>query len=75
MIYAIAVLVVVRFGLVPLAVGAFTVDMLLNVPLTLDVSAWYFANSFLALLSIAALATWGFYQSLGGAPIWRPELE
>ncbi len=75
LIYAIAVLVVVRFGLVPLAVGAFTVDMLLNVPLTLDVSAWYFANSFLALLSIAALATWGFYQSLGGAPIWRPELE
>jgi len=75
LIYAIAVLIVFRFGLVPLAVAIFTVDMLLNVPITADFSAWYFANSLLALLSIVALAGWGFYQSLGGEPLWRPEIE
>jgi hypothetical protein len=32
-------------------------------------------TSVLALLSVVALAGWGFYYSLGGEPIWRPEIE
>ncbi len=75
LIYAIAVLIVFRFGLVPLACAIFTIDMLLNVPFTADFSAWYMTASVLALLSVVALAGWGFYQSLGGEPLWRPEIE
>jgi serine/threonine-protein kinase len=75
LIYAIAVLIVFRFGLVPLACGIFTVNMLANVPFTSDLSAWYMTTSVLALLSVVALAGWGFYQSLGGEPLWRPEIE
>jgi serine/threonine-protein kinase len=73
--YAVALLIVYRFGLVPLACAIFTINMLGNIPLTSDLSAWYFTDSVLALLSIVALAGWGFYHSLGGEPIWRPEIE
>jgi serine/threonine-protein kinase len=75
LVYAIAVLIVYRFGLVPLACAIFTINMLANVPATADLSAWYMPTSVLALLSVVALAGWGFYQSLGGEPLWRPEME
>jgi len=74
-VFLLLALIVYRFGLVPLAVGAFTVDMLANVPLTADFSAWYMGTSLLALLSVIALAGWGFYHSLGGQAIWKAETE
>lgn len=73
--YAIAVVIVFRFGLIPLAVAIFTTNMAGNIPMTSDLSAWYMATSMLALLSIVALAGWGFYHSLGGQPLWRVEME
>ncbi len=75
LIYAVLVLIVLRFGLVPLAVGAFTVDMLANVPFTADLSEWYLPSALLALLSVVALAAWGFYHSLGGEPVWKVGME
>ena len=69
------VLIVFRFGLIPLACAIFTIDMLASVPFTADFSAWYMTASVLALFSVVALAGWGFYQSLGGEPLWRPEIE
>jgi uncharacterized protein YneF (UPF0154 family) len=75
LVYGILVLIIFRFGLVPLAVAAFTVDMLANVPFTADFSAWYMSSAELALLSVVALAGWGFYHSLGGEPVWRVEME
>jgi serine/threonine protein kinase len=73
--YAVALLIVYRFGLVPLACAIFTINLLGNVPFTTDTSAWYFMDSALAVLSVVALAGWGFYHSLGGETIWRPEIE
>src|SRR5258708_4703918 len=75
LVYTIAVIIVFRFGLVPLACAIFTVNMLANVPFTADTSAWYMITSVLALLSVVGLAGWGFYHSLGGEPIWRLEIE
>ena len=75
LIFGILTLIVLRFGLVPLAVGAFTVDMLESVPFTADFSAWYAPTAFLALLSVLALAAWGFYHSLGGQPVWVVEAD
>jgi predicted Ser/Thr protein kinase len=74
-IFILLAVVVLRFGLVPLAVGAFTVDTFLNVPFTADFSAWYAGSSALALLVLVALAAWGFYHSLGGQPLWKVEME
>jgi serine/threonine-protein kinase len=75
LVYAVAVVIVYRFGLVPLACAIFTINMMANLPITADFSAWYMPTSALAVLSVVALAGWGFYHSLGGEPIWRPEME
>ena len=70
LVYAIAVLIVLRFGFVPLACAIFTIDLMDNVPFSADFSAWYMTTSIFALLSVVALAGWGFYHSLGGEPLW-----
>jgi Protein kinase domain len=75
LVYAIAVLIVYRFGLIPLACAIFMVNMLSNVPFTADFSAWYMSTFILTLLSVVVLAGWGFYHSLGGEPLWHPEME
>jgi eukaryotic-like serine/threonine-protein kinase len=75
LVYAIALLIVIRFGLVSLAVAIFTIDMMANVPFSADLSTWYMTTSILALLSVVALAGWGFYHSLGGQPLWKVEME
>jgi hypothetical protein len=67
-------LIVYRFGLVPLACAAFTIDLLANVPFAGDFSAWYLGATVFALLSVAP-AVWGFYHSLGGETLWKAEVE
>jgi serine/threonine-protein kinase len=73
-VYTICALAVLRFGLVGLAAGIFTVNLLLNVPLTANLSSWYAGSTFLAFASVLALAAWGFHVSRGGASLWRGEL-
>ena len=74
-VYAIAVLIVLRFGFVSLACAIFTIDLMANVPFSADFSNWYMTTSILALLSVVALAGWGFYHSLGGEPLWTVDTE
>jgi serine/threonine-protein kinase len=73
-IYGIAAFAVVRFGLIVLGVAALTVDVLLNVPITLDFSNWYAARSLCVLLSFVLMAAWGFYTSLAGQKLLKDEL-
>ncbi len=75
LVYAIAVLIVLRFGFIPLACAIFTINLVGNIPISADLSTWYMPTSILALLSVVALAGWGFYHSLGGAPVWKVEME
>ena len=75
LVFSIAVLIVVRFGFVPLACAIFTIDLIANVPFSADFSTWYMPTSILALLSVVALAGWGFYHSLGGERVWRVEMD
>ena len=72
-VYLILALIVYRFGLVPLFCAIFTVDLLVNVPFTGDISAWYFGTTMFALLSVVGLAIWGFYHSLGSEPVWATQ--
>jgi hypothetical protein len=62
-----------RFGLVALTITLFTADLALNIPVTLNSSAWYFTNATLPLAAIAALAIWGFYTALAGQSPWKTE--
>jgi hypothetical protein len=32
-------------------------------------------SSILALLSVVAIAAWGFYYSLGGQALWKVEID
>ena len=73
-VYAIAAFAVLRFGLVALAAGILTVDLLLNVPMTVNPSNWYAASTAFVFLSILALACWAFYISLGGQRLFKEEL-
>jgi len=73
LVYSIALLIVLRFGLVPLAMAIFTIDMMAGVPFSADLSTWYMATSIPALLSVVVIAVWGFYHSLGGQPLWKEE--
>ncbi len=73
-IYGVAAFAVVHFGLIVLALAVLTVDVLLNVPATLDFSNWYAARSLCVLLSFAVIAAWGFYTSLAGQRLWKEDL-
>jgi hypothetical protein len=74
-VYGILSVMVVRFGgLMTLAVGMFTANVLLNLPATFDTSAWYFPNYVLGILSVLALALWGFRTALAGQPLWKDDL-
>jgi Protein kinase domain/zinc-ribbon domain len=75
LVYAIAVIIVLRFGFVPLVCAVFTINLLANVPFSADFTAWFMPASILAMLSVVALAGWGFYHSLGGERVWTPELD
>jgi Protein kinase domain len=72
-IYGIAAFAVVRFGFLVLATAVFTANVLLNVPYSLDWSRWYAANTIGVVLSIAALAGWGYYASLAGKKLLKED--
>ena len=73
-IYAIAAVVVVRFGLIALSAGIFTANILLNIPVTTNVAEWYAASAAVALLGILALAVWAFHTSLAGRTLFNRDL-
>ena len=60
--------------LMTLAVGVLTVDVLLNVPISLDFSNWYAARSLCVVLGFVLIAAWGFYTSLAGQRLWKEDL-
>jgi hypothetical protein len=64
--------VVLRWGLLSYAVAHFITAILMEIPATLDTSAWYFGNMLLLLAIVVGLATWAFYTSLGGR-LWVAE--
>jgi predicted Ser/Thr protein kinase len=74
-VYGIALLIVMRFGLLPLAIAIVTINLVANIPVSADLSTWYMTSAIAALLSIVAIAAWGFYHSLGGTPVWKVEME
>jgi hypothetical protein len=73
-VYGIAALAVVRFGLVALATAVFTANLLLNVPYTVNGARWYAADAGYMVLSVVVLAAWGYYTSLAGAKLLKEDL-
>ncbi len=74
LVYSVAVIVVLRFGLVSLAAGLLVADLLLNAPVANSLSTWYAASTVFVFSSVLALAAWGGYTSLAGQPLWKGDM-
>jgi hypothetical protein len=64
----------VRFGLVALVVSFFVLNILDNLQITGETSAWYFATGVTVIALILAAAVWAFKTSIGSQKIIRDEL-
>lgn len=74
LVAAVILTTMLRFGLLPIAVAMATFNLLYSAPPTFDLSAWYAGSTLLALLSVVALAGYGFHVSLAGRPLFRDDL-
>ena len=72
--YALAVIAMLRFGLVTVATGIFVAELLRSVPLTTNFSAWYASTELLALVAVLALAAFACRTSLGGQKLFDEAL-
>ncbi len=61
---------VLRWGLTSLTVGLMIADLLLVMPATLELSAWYVGQSVLIAAIPLSLASWALYTSASG-PLWN----
>jgi hypothetical protein len=62
--YGSAAFVIVRWGLLALAIGTFVNSLLFDVVATRDTSAWYFGNDFVVLAVVLALAACAFWRAV-----------
>jgi hypothetical protein len=67
---AIEVVILFRFGLVAYIAAMYVTNILVLLPLTLDLSAWYIGSSFFVLAVVAALAAWAFRTTLAGRSVF-----
>jgi Protein kinase domain len=72
-LYLSFLLVLKRFGLLPLVVGLATQSVLLVFPATIHFSRWYAAPSLAGLSAIALLAIFAFRAALAGQPLFSVE--
>jgi hypothetical protein len=62
--YGSGAFVIVRWGLLPFAVGSFVNSLLFDIAGTSDTSAWYFGDNLVLIGIVAALALWGFWKAV-----------
>ena len=72
--FAIWCFFLVRFGLLTLAVGVTLSNMLNELPLTLNLTAWWSGTTWLVLALFAGITGWGFWAALAGRPVFKDEI-
>jgi serine/threonine-protein kinase len=73
-IWGFAVLILMRFGVLPLLLAIFVSTILGNNPLTTDFSVWYASSMFTALAIVLAITLWSFRTALGGRKLIAGDL-
>ena len=68
-LFALAVYILIRWGLISAFVAWFSFMLLLRFPITTDFHAWYSLSSLFALSAVAAMGIYGLYTSLAGRPL------
>jgi hypothetical protein len=71
---ATTVIILLRFGLATLATGVFVSNLLFNLPITTDFSAWYTGSALAVLLVVLAIAGYAFHTSLGRQQVFAGKL-
>lgn len=69
------VIVVVRFGLLATMTTQLVFLLTSMYPVTTDLSVWYAPSAAFALVVVAGFAVYGFYNSLGGEPVFGRDLQ
>jgi len=71
---ALMIVILVRFGLLPLTVGMFVYNLLSNFPMTTDFSTWYASSTIFALAAVLALTAYAFHTALAGRRLFKEGL-
>ena len=66
--------ILLRFGVLPMAVGVFVTSVINLFPMTSDFSAWYAGATIIAFATVLVLAAWSFRVALAGRKLWKAEL-
>jgi hypothetical protein len=72
---ALAVFVLMRYGLLVFMAASAVATFLLGIPRTLDFSLWYAPMGMLPLVLAAGIAIYGFRISLAGRPLFKDTVE
>ena len=68
-LYSLSLWVMIRFGILPFALYLLLLIVLIQAPLTSDLSAWYASKGLIVVALILALAVWSFRNALGGRKV------
>jgi MFS family permease len=71
--YSLFLAMMLRFGILALAIGTFISTVLIQFPITTEWSAWYAPSGWIALGLVIALAVYAFRTSLAGKPLFKDE--
>ena len=74
LVAALSVFVLLRFGLLALAIEMSFANALARLPITLNSSEWYVGRSLLVLFCLGGLIGYGFRMSLAGRQLFRRRL-
>lgn len=71
---AVAVWLLVRWGVLPMMVAFFVSEVTVSTPLTTDFAAWYSGPTIVLLGTVCVLAISGFSAAMAGRPLFHDEL-
>jgi len=66
--------VVLRWGILALAITLLVTNVVGNAPITAHSSAWYFPSALFMLACAAALTAWAFRTAIAGRRLWKTDL-
>ena len=67
-------IVLFRWGLLAVVIGGCVQDLLIQLPLTVDLTAWYSEVTLLVLLIVLGIAAWGFRIAVGRRTLFSDEI-
>jgi hypothetical protein len=66
--------VVLRWGILALAVALLVGSLIGGAPVTSQSSAWYFGSTVFMVGSALALTAWSFHTAIAGRRLWKTDL-